>query len=254
MSAGGPTAGHLSRRGLRPMDPGAAIQAMAVAVGRGETTVVVTDVDWPVFAASFSIARARPLLDGIPEARAALAEPVPAPAGEHSADFVAGLTGLTSADQQRAVLELVSREVAGALGHTADDVAPDRPFQALGVDSLGALEIRNRLRVATGLELSNTIVFNHPTPAAVAVHLVHRLGLDEPAPDAVATAELDAVERVLRGDALDDTARERIVNRLRALLADSAGPSHPGDDAGPRLETATDDEVFDFIGREFGIS
>ncbi|PPK71222.1 SDR family NAD(P)-dependent oxidoreductase [Actinokineospora auranticolor] len=70
------------------------------------------------------------------------------------------------------VLALVRREVATVLGHrdpTAVEVA--RPFRALGFDSLSAVELRNRLSAATGQNLPPTLVFDHPSPVALARHL-----------------------------------------------------------------------------------
>ncbi|MCP9994567.1 type I polyketide synthase [Streptomyces werraensis] len=62
--------------------------------------------------------------------------------------------------------------VAAALGHNdADGIAPDRAFRALGFNSVTAVELRNRLREATGLHLAASLVFDHPNPAAVARHL-----------------------------------------------------------------------------------
>lgn len=79
-------------------------------------------------------------------------------------------------ERTEAVRELVRAQAATVLGHdTADDVALDQPFRDLGIDSLTAVELRNQLNAITGLRLSATLVFDHPTAAAVSTHVLERL-------------------------------------------------------------------------------
>ncbi|NBH09680.1 acyl carrier protein, partial [Amycolatopsis sp. SID8362] len=66
---------------------------------------------------------------------------------------------------------------AAVLGHgSADTIDPAKGFSELGFDSLTAVEMRNRLNYATGLNLPSTVVFDHPTSLAMSAYLRERLG------------------------------------------------------------------------------
>jgi len=86
------------------------------------------------------------------------------------------LHGLSTEQQQAVLRDLVRSHIATVLGApTAEDINPDHNFQDLGLDSLTALELRNRLKTATGLTLSPTLIFDYPTPTTLGQHLHQRL-------------------------------------------------------------------------------
>ncbi|UOX89592.1 SDR family NAD(P)-dependent oxidoreductase [Amycolatopsis sp. FBCC-B4732] len=159
---------YLRRRGLRTLRPALAVRALAGAVGRDETTLTLADVDWERFVPAFTSARSSALLLGVPEARrAAETEPVA------DGDLRDELAELDPAEAERTLLGLVRTEAAVALGHRGADAVPAaRPFTELGFDSLTSVEFRNRLAAAAGVALPATVVFDHPTPAALAAHLL----------------------------------------------------------------------------------
>ncbi|WP_158263025.1 type I polyketide synthase [Amycolatopsis sp. CA-128772] len=164
MAADNDAEDYLRRRGLRALDPGPAVSALLHAAG-GDTNVTVADVDWARFTPAFTSRRPSPLLTTIPEA---VAEPdAPAAGG-----LGARLRGLSPAVAGEVLLQLVRDQAAAVLGHPgAAAVAPDRAFQEIGFDSLTAIELRDALRVETGLALPATLVYDWPTPAALAAHL-----------------------------------------------------------------------------------
>ncbi|MEU9478101.1 SDR family NAD(P)-dependent oxidoreductase [Streptomyces sp. NPDC048191] len=187
-----------------------------------------------------------------PARTATTAEPADAEAFRHRLSTM-------GADQQRqTVLDTVRRRAAVALGHSSHDaVQPGRGFLDMGFNSLTAVEFRNDLERLTGLRLSTTVMFDHPTPDALAGHLLTLSGPDDPEPAGSALAGLDAFARSLPQLDGDDATRAAAVERLRELLLtlDRPAVAPAGADAGPdAFDQASDDEIFDFIDRELGAS
>ncbi|GAA2780398.1 hypothetical protein GCM10010452_05280 [Crossiella cryophila] len=172
------------------------------------------------------------------------------------------LHGRTGAQRREVLLDLVRGQVAAVLGHSSPEaVEESKGFLELGFDSLTAVELRNRLNAATGLRLAATLVFDHPTPEALAAHLDDTVPQDTaPAGGSPLLAELDRLEASLSvivpddlsGIAPDEESRARITLRLKSLL--DRWTEANGARAAEDLETATDDDLFDLIGKEFGIS
>ncbi|MEU5614939.1 SDR family NAD(P)-dependent oxidoreductase, partial [Streptomyces sparsogenes] len=170
------------------------------------------------------------------------------------------LLTLPEADRRQAVLDMVCGHAAAVLGHdSAAALQPDQKFRELGFDSLTAVELRNRINADTGLRLPATLVFDHPSPAAIAAHLHERLAPDGEAAAASLLAELDRIEAALAGVLNGGDGEERqhhlaIAGRLQELAhkagaasALSVAPDH--DDLG----TATDDELFSVLDELSGL-
>ncbi|MFH8620282.1 type I polyketide synthase, partial [Streptomyces sp. NPDC017979] len=116
------------------------------------------------------------------------------PAGSRLAARLASLDDKAKLD---ALLGVVADGAAVALGHrSARDVQADASFKDLGFDSLTAVELRNRLSEVAGVRLPATLIFDYPTPRALASHLATRLDgrahqARTPAPPTVGTAAVD---------------------------------------------------------------
>ncbi|WP_436848621.1 type I polyketide synthase [Streptomyces asoensis] len=268
----GMAAGDVGARGrlegIHEMDPEPASAALGRILDRDETTAVLIDLRWDRFAPVFHAKRPTALFSEIPEAVRALArgggdgDEDPATAGEAADGLRARLAGVPRAEQDRELLELVRSHAGVVMGHVTltgnarDAVAPDRPFRDLGFDSLMAVELRNRVGAATGVALPATLVFDHPTPEAVARHLRQEMGLGDADGIPPGFAELERLEAALAAAPADDDARARLAKRLERLLWTVSGDdlaTTPGEGSGDReFSTVSNDEMFDLIDRELG--
>ncbi|KJK33798.1 hypothetical protein UK15_38575, partial [Streptomyces variegatus] len=169
------TAHRLARGGVTPMDPEAALAALARCWQQDTAGSVVADIDWDRFTAHLAHPRQHTLLSDLPETRRGGGATARTP-GAGADDLVRRLLALPADERPRHVRELVLDQVAAVLGHRAQGAVPARTaFHELGFDSLSALELRNALTAATGLTLPATLVFDHPTPRDLAVHLTAEL-------------------------------------------------------------------------------
>ncbi|MFC8723109.1 SDR family NAD(P)-dependent oxidoreductase, partial [Kitasatospora sp. NPDC057198] len=160
-------------RGPMPaMDPKLAARALGEALAGPDALVTVMDVDWAQLASGPGAADLpkRPLVRDLAEIRKLAAGPAEAPRRE--GELAHRLAGLGRAEQERLLAEVVRAEVAVVLGHASAEAIEDRrAFKDLGFDSLTAVELRNRLNAATGIRLPATLVFDYPTPLALAAFL-----------------------------------------------------------------------------------
>ncbi|GAA3487909.1 SDR family NAD(P)-dependent oxidoreductase [Streptomyces cremeus] len=172
--------------------------------------------------------------------------------------LTARLRELRETDRLRHVRELVQAEAAAVLRHgSAQAVDAEREFKDLGVDSLTALELRNGLTSLTGLRLPATLVFDYPTPAVLAEHLLATLLKDQPAGQDAQSAlltELDRMDAALSAVEPDAHTRAAVSQRLRHLLEKwrAADEDTESTEVAERIESASADEVLAFIDNELG--
>ncbi|MFI2242681.1 type I polyketide synthase, partial [Streptomyces chrestomyceticus] len=177
---------RMSRQGLRPLSAPDGLALLDTAVRTDRSLLVTTGLDLAALRRSGEVP---PLLSGLlPDPRGGHSQPARRTVAESAADnrspLAARLVGLAPGERTETALQLVATEAALVLGMTGPEtVEPARSFRDTGFDSLTAVELRNRLNRATGLRLPATTVFDHPTPATLAAHvLAELLGEDEAGP------------------------------------------------------------------------
>jgi hypothetical protein len=137
------------------------------------------------------------------------------------------LSGLAEPDRLRELLALVCEHVAAVLGHGAPAaVVTDRGFLDMGLDSLMAVELRNRLDAVTGLRLPSTLVFDYPSPQAIAGYLLTRLVPDAPAGDGRASED-DSIRALLGTIPVSRLRAAGLLDALLGLADDPVVPERP---------------------------
>ncbi len=157
---------RMSRSGVLGLSVGQGLALFDAALGVDVPVVVPVRLD---------VGALRSRVDGVPAVfRSVVGGPVrravgAAVAGGGVVPLAGRLAVLGVDERERVLLELVRSHVAAVLGHEgAGAIEPGRAFSDIGFDSLSAVELRNRLNGETGLRLPATLIFDYPTPQALA--------------------------------------------------------------------------------------
>ncbi|MFJ6615939.1 SDR family NAD(P)-dependent oxidoreductase [Streptomyces sp. NPDC091289] len=166
------------------------------------------------------------------------------------------LAGLAGTERETLVLDLVRAETAAVTGQpNLHAIAAAQAFQEMGIDSLAAVQLRNRLTAATGLGLAATLVFDHPTPRDVAGHVLQRLAPAEADVSAQVLSELDRIDTLLAAVSEDERHRQMVRRRLQSMASRLGTPAADTDHtdepaSAARIESASVDELFALIDTE----
>lgn len=210
----------------------AEVEAVLTAAGKLFTSGV--DVHWAATFDGLEPRRVDLPTYGFARRRFWLGTAHPAPVGAPDEER---LGDLDPEDQRRRLVELVCHHAAVVLGHTSrGDIEADRAFEDLGFTSMSGVELRNRLKaesVLAGLSLSRTLIFDYPTPIALAEQLAQQLAGDNHAESADA-----GIWSLLHTIPISELRRTGLLDKLLVL----AGKPEKG-----TSEVVDSDEVIDSL-------
>ncbi|MFF4607979.1 type I polyketide synthase, partial [Streptomyces sp. NPDC001339] len=187
---------RLSRSGVRALTSAEGLELLDAATATDTALLVPVRLDGAALRAQAAEGTLAPLFRGL--FRGPVRRAVTAAGGSGGSELAARLAGLAEADRRTAVLDTVRSLVAVVLGHSSPAaVESARAFKDLGFDSLTSVDLRNRLGAATGLRLPATIVFDYPTPQALAEYVCQELaGTREAKPHTAAVASVGTDEPI----------------------------------------------------------
>ncbi|WP_421111576.1 type I polyketide synthase, partial [Streptomyces sp. NEAU-S77] len=178
---------RMSREGLAPMPTARALALFDAALATGRTALVPTGLDVTGARAQRAPSPLSPLLADLIPVQAAPADRA-SDTGQDTS-LRGRLAGLPEAEQRDLLLDVLRLHIATVLGHSSPPaIDPGTSFKDLGFDSLAGIELLIVLGEALGLHLPSTMLFDHPTPAALITHLRDELVSDAPLPVAPAEA------------------------------------------------------------------
>ena len=199
---------RLGAQGLGSLSPRTGAAILRRVLASPETRMIAMDFDAPEWARAYP---GNPLLAGLPARETAAAAPK---ASAKEEDVTAHLQALPAGRARTAFLENHVREQIGRVLRLAPERVPvDQPLKTLGVDSLMALELRNRLERLFKLRLPASLAWNYPTVNQLVPHLASKL---LPSPDAPEQADAAAAASGahLRQALIDEiSAVENLLNR-----------------------------------------
>jgi len=188
----------VARRGLLPMAPQAALTALGHALASPDPVVGILDVDWSRFLDRFPTGTRPPLFTAMAAtnvAPTASAQDTSSVAQPAKRTLAAVLSEAVPEARAETLLAHVRTTAAAVLGLQGELPPADAPLREVGLDSLMTVELRNALAAACETRLPATLVFEHPTCAALADRLARTVFADlMPKAKNSATADLDSLD------------------------------------------------------------
>ncbi|HXA87448.1 MAG TPA: SDR family NAD(P)-dependent oxidoreductase, partial [Mycobacterium sp.] len=232
---------RFARDGIVAMSSHEALELLDTAMIVDEPFVLPAHIDSVALRAKFDGGTLPPMFVDLINAPARRQVDDSLAAAKSKSALLQRLEGLPEDEQHAILLDLVRSHIATVLGTSSPEaIDPDRAFQELGFDSLTAVEMRNRLKAATGLALSPTLIFDYPNSAALAGYF-HKELLGTTGQDRQQAAPGEAeLQRVVASIPVRRLRQAGVLDLLLALANEADGGVHGGQVAAPEATAERD--------------
>lgn len=232
---------RLLSRGLVPLTPQEGLRAMDAALFRAEPLLIPASLD-------LSALRRHAVGEAVPPLMRRLVQASTQPVAEAEVAAVPlarQLMNRREEDRLGLLLERVRAEAAAVLHLSAARTPlPEQPLREFGLDSLTALELRNRLGKLTSLQLPATFIFDYPTLGTISQELLKRL-LGEPESAHVKEElDLNLAAAALRTATAEELQELNLLQPLRTLINRAAARARPAMTADAAPENSTLSDIF----------
>ncbi len=216
---------RLTASGIEPLRPRDALAAFGRALSTAGSQAIVMALDPRRCGTDGHPAPA--LLSGIVAAHRS-------EAGESTHGHAEALRDVLAAagsfEERRSILETFLQEQVGAvLKRSASRIELTRPLRGMGLESLMALELRNRLEAATHTRLPATLAWNHPTVELLARFIGSKMGIDLAEPVAAGFREAATLGSRDPGMSEDDGDVEDLLAEIEQMSEDEVRRVMGGD-------------------------
>jgi acyl carrier protein len=179
---------RLATRGVQSLSPAQGLAILEMLLTSKPTQVAAMPFNVRQWRQFYPKAAGSPLFALLPEDDGPLGS-------NGTASIRASLLNAAPNERRRLLEAHLIEQIAQVLRIDRGQIDPQVPLSSLGFESLMALEYRNRLEASLGLSLPATLVWGHPTIAALAPHLAERMGLPfDGQPLSEASVQLDFEE------------------------------------------------------------
>ncbi|ORV57100.1 type I polyketide synthase [Mycobacterium fragae] len=239
---------RFARDGIVAMSAGEALALLDTAMVVDEPFLVPAHIDFTALRAKHDAGTLPPMFVDLINASARRQVDDSLAAAKSKSALLQRLEGLPEDEQHAVLLDLVRSHIATVLGNTTvEAIDPDKAFQELGFDSLTAVEMRNRLKAATGLALSPTLIFDYPNSAALAGYFRQELlGASTEPTEQAAPAEAE-IQRVVASIPVKRLRQAGVLDLLLNLANETDGAA----EAEAREKDIADMDLDDLVNAAF---